>query len=136
MFMRKMRGSASLVMGIMAAAFVGWLVFDGINAMQGARGQVNPVVGQVGGQDSAQRSGTPSSRTSRGERVRRSCMTDEDVRIVTEAAWRVVVSATLIQAELDRLRAACGRRGRRRSSHTAQEMLSYPAVQHGRAVRH
>ena len=134
MFMRKMRGSASLVMGIMAAAFVGWLVFDGINAMQGGNlgGQVNPVVGQVGGQDIRynewniflQNQLAVSRTADRG-------MTDEDVRVVTERAWESLVSATLIQAELDRLGVSVTDAEVRQAFFTQppQEMLSYPGFQ-------
>ncbi len=134
MFMRKMRGSASLVMGIMAAAFVGWLVFDGINAMQGGNlgGQVNPVVGQVGGQDIRynewnvflQNQLAVSRAADRG-------MTDEDVRVVTEQAWESLVSATLIQAELDRLGVSVTDAEVRQAFFTQppQEMLSYPGFQ-------
>ena len=134
MFMRKMRGSASLVMGIMAAAFVGWLVFDGINAMQGGNlgGQVNPVVGQVGGQDIRynewnvflQNQLAVSRAADRG-------MTDEDVRVVTERAWESLVSATLIQAELDRLGVSVTDAEVRQAFLTQppQEMLSYPGFQ-------
>lgn len=134
MFMRKMRGSAALVMGIMAAAFVGWLVFDGINAMQGGNlgGQVNPVVGQVGGRDIRynewnvylQDQLAVSRQTGRG-------MTDEDVRVVTERAWEGLVSATLIQAELDRLDVGVTDAEVRQAFFTRppQEMLAYPAFQ-------
>lgn len=134
MFMRKMRGSASLVMGIMAAAFVGWLVFDGINAMQGGNlgGQINPVVGQVGGQDIRynewniflQNQLAVSRAADRG-------MTDEDVRIVTERAWESLISATLIQAELDRLGVSVSDAEVRQAFFTQppQEMLSYPGFQ-------
>lgn len=134
MFMRKMRGSASLVMGIMAAAFVGWLVFDGINAMQGGNlgGQVNPVVGQVGGQDIRynewniflQNQLAVSRAADRG-------MTDEDVRVVTERAWESLISATLIQAELDRLGVSVSDAEVRQAFFTQppQEMLSYPGFQ-------
>lgn len=134
MFMRKMRGSASLVMGIMAAAFVGWLVFDGINAMQGGNlgGQINPVVGQVGGQDIRynewniflQNQLAVSRAADRG-------MTDEDVRVVTERAWESLISATLIQAELDRLGVSVTDAEVRQAFLTQppQEMLSYPGFQ-------
>ena len=134
MFMRKMRGSASLVMGIMAAAFVGWLVFDGINAMQGGNlgGQINPVVGQVGGQDIRynewniflQNQLAVSRAADRG-------MTDEDVRVVTERAWESLISATLIQAELDRLDVSVSDAEVRQAFFTQppQEMLSYPGFQ-------
>lgn len=134
MFMRKMRGSASLVMGIMAAAFVGWLVFDGINAMQGGNlgGQINPVVGQVGGQDIRynewniflQNQLAVSRAADRG-------MTDEDVRVVTERAWESLISATLIQAELDRLGVSVSDAEVRQAFLTQppQEMLSYPGFQ-------
>ena len=134
MFMRKMRGSASLVMGIMAAAFVGWLVFDGINAMQGGNlgGQINPVVGQVGGQDIRynewniflQNQLAVSRAGDRG-------MTDEDVRVVTERAWESLISATLIQAELDRLGVSVTDAEVRQAFFTQppQEMLSYPGFQ-------
>lgn len=134
MFMRKMRGSASLVMGIMAAAFVGWLVFDGINAMQGGNlgGQINPVVGQVGGQDIRynewnvflQNQLAVSRAADRG-------MTDEDVRVVTERAWESLISATLIQAELDRLGVSVSDAEVRQAFFTQppQEMLSYPGFQ-------
>ncbi|WP_420617072.1 peptidylprolyl isomerase [Candidatus Palauibacter sp.] len=132
--MRKMRGSASLVMGIMAAAFVGWLVFDGINAMQGGNlgGQINPVVGQVGGQDIRynewniflQNQLAVSRAADRG-------MTDEDVRVVTERAWESLISATLIQAELDRLGVSVSDAEVRQAFFTQppQEMLSYPGFQ-------
>ena len=134
MFMRKMRGSAALVMGIMAAAFVGWLVFDGINAMQGGNlgGQINPVVGQVGGHDIRynewniflQNQLAVSRETGRG-------MTDEDVRVVTERAWESLVTTTLIQAELDRLGVRVTDAEVRQAFFTQppQEMLSYPAFQ-------
>ena len=134
MFMRKMRGSASVVMGIMAAAFVGWLVFDGINAMQGGNlgGQINPVVGQVGGQDIRynewniflQNQLAVSRAADRG-------MTDEDVRVVTERAWESLISATLIQAELDRLGVSVSDAEVRQAFFTQppQEMLSYPGFQ-------
>ncbi len=134
MFMRKMRGSASIVMGIMAAAFVGWLVFDGINAMQGGNlgGQVNPVVGQVGGQNVRynewniflQNQLAVSRAADRG-------MTDEDVRVVTERAWESLIGATLIQAELDRLGVTVSDAEVRQAFLTQppQEMLSYPGFQ-------
>ncbi len=134
MFMRKMRGSASLVMGIMAAAFVGWLVFDGINAMQGGNlgGSINPVVGQVGGQDIRynewniflQNQLAVNRAADRG-------MTDEDVRVVTERAWESLISATLIQAELDRLGVSVTDAEVRQAFFTQppQEMLSYPGFQ-------
>ncbi len=134
MFMRKMRGSASIVMGIMAAAFVGWLVFDGINAMQGGNlgGQVNPVVGQVGGRDVRynewniflQNQLALSRAADRG-------MTDEDVRVVTERAWESLIGATLIQAELDRLGVTVSDAEVRQAFLTQppQEMLSYPGFQ-------
>ena len=134
MFMRKMRGSAALVMGIMAAAFVGWLVFDGINAMQGGNlgGQVNPVVGQVGGRDIRynewniflQNQLAVNRQVDRG-------MTDEDVRVVTERAWESLVGATLIEAELDRLgvRVTDAEVLQAFFTQPPQEMLSYPAFQ-------
>ncbi len=134
MFMRKMRGSAALVMGIMAAAFVGWLVFDGINAMQGGNlgGQINPVVGQVGGRDIRynewniflQNQLAVSRAGDRG-------MTDEDVRVVTERAWESLISATLVQAELDRLGVGVTDAEVRQAFFTQppQEMLGYPAFQ-------
>ncbi len=134
MFMRKMRGSASLVMGIMAAAFVGWLVFDGINAMQGGNlgGQINPVVGQVGGRDIRynewniflQNQLAVNRAADRG-------MTDEDVRVVTERAWESLISATLIQAELDRLGVSVSDAEVRQAFLTQppQEMLTYPGFQ-------
>lgn len=134
MFMRKMRGSASLVMGIMAAAFVGWLVFDGINAMQGGNlgGQINPVVGQVGGRDIRynewnvflQNQLAVSRASDRG-------MTDEDVRVATERAWESLIGATLIQAELDRLGVTVSDAEVRQAFLTQppQEMLSYPGFQ-------
>ena len=121
MFMRKMRGSASLVMGIMAAAFVGWLVFDGINAMQGGNlgGSINPVVGQVGGQDIRynewniflQNQLAVNRAADRG-------MTDEDVRVVTERAWESLISATPDPGRAGparRQRDRCGGFGRRSS---------------------
>ncbi|WP_420635280.1 peptidyl-prolyl cis-trans isomerase [Candidatus Palauibacter sp.] len=132
--MRKMRGSAALVMGIMAAAFVGWLVFDGINAMQGGNlgGQINPVVGQVGGRDIRynewniflQNQLAVSRAGDRG-------MTDEDVRVVTERAWESLISATLVQAELDRLGVGVTDAEVRQAFFTQppQEMLGYPAFQ-------
>ena len=53
MFMRKMRDSAKYVMAVLALAFVGWLVFEGINDMRGGNlgGEINPVVGVVAGRD-------------------------------------------------------------------------------------
>ena len=132
MFMRKMRGSAALVMGIMAAAFVGWLVFDGINAMQGGNlgGQVNPVVGQVGGRDIRYNEWNIflQNQLAINRQVDRG-MTDEDVRVVTEQAWESLVSATLIQAELDRLGVRVTDAEVRQAFLTQppQEMLSYAA---------
>lgn len=134
MFMRKMRGSASLVMGIMAAAFVGWLVFDGINAMQGGNlgGQINPVVGQVGGQDIRYNEWNIFLQNQLAvSRAADRSMTDEDVRVVTERAWESLISATLIQAELDRLGVSVSDAEVRQAFFTQppQEMLSYPGFQ-------
>ncbi|MXX79273.1 MAG: hypothetical protein F4Z33_10125, partial [Gemmatimonadales bacterium] len=134
MFMRKMRGSASLVMGIMAAAFVGWLVFDGINAMQGGNlgGQINPVVGQVGGQDIRYNEWNIFLQNQLAvNRAADRSMTDEDVRVVTERAWESLISATLIQAELDRLGVSVTDAEVRQAFFTQppQEMLSYPGFQ-------
>jgi len=51
MFMKKMRNSAKYVMLVLSFAFVGWLVFEGINDMRGGNlgGEINPVVGEVSG---------------------------------------------------------------------------------------
>ncbi|MYE35478.1 MAG: hypothetical protein F4X23_11545, partial [Gemmatimonadales bacterium] len=102
--------------------------------MQGGNlgGQINPVVGQVGGQDIRysewniflQNQLAVSRAADRG-------MTDEDVRVVTERAWESLISATLIQAELDRLGVSVSDAEVRQAFLTQppQEMLSYPGFQ-------
>ncbi|MFV1985888.1 MAG: peptidyl-prolyl cis-trans isomerase [Gemmatimonadota bacterium] len=106
MFMKKMRNSAKYVMLVLSFAFVGWLVFEGINDMRGGNlgGEINPVVGEV--------SGTPirysvwnsylenqlalARNASRG-------LTDEEIRVITDRAWESLVSLVMLQTELNRL---------------------------------
>jgi len=106
MFMRKMRGSAKWVMGILAVAFVGWLVFEGINDMSGGNmgGDVNPVIGEIAGRDIRYTEWNQYLQNQLAV-VRQSgrSMTEEDERVVTDRAWESLVSSTLLQAELDRL---------------------------------
>lgn len=106
MFMRKMRGSAKWVMGILAVAFVGWLVFEGINDMSGGNlgGDINPVVGEVAGQDIRYNEWNLFLQNQLAL-VRQSgrTLTEEDERIVTDRAWESLINSTLLQAELDRL---------------------------------
>jgi peptidyl-prolyl cis-trans isomerase D len=106
MFMRKMRNSAKYVMLVLSFAFVGWLVFEGINDMRGGNlgGEINPVVGEVGG--------TPirfsvwnaylENQLAMARNANRG-MTDEEIRVITDRAWEGLVNLVLLQSELDRL---------------------------------
>ncbi len=135
MFMRKMRGSARYVMGFMALAFAGWLVFDGINAMQGGGSigvGINPVVGEVAGRSIRysqwnlflQNQLDVSRQTGRG-------MTEEDIRLITDGAWESLISATLLQGELDRMGIRVTDFEVRQAFYTQppQELFSHPAFQ-------
>ena len=106
MFMRKMRDSAKYVMLVLAVAFVGWLVFEGINDMRGGNigGEVNPVVGEVAGTPIRYSawSGYLENRLSMARNAQRG-LTEEEIRVVTDQAWEGLVSLVLLQSELDRL---------------------------------
>ena len=106
MFMRKMRNSAKYVMAVLAFAFVGWLVFEGINDMSGGNlgGEVNPVVGTVGGKDIrfAAWNGYLENQLALARNASRG-LTEEEIRVVTDRAWEGLVSLTLLEAELERL---------------------------------
>ncbi len=106
MFMKKMRNSAKYVMLVLSFAFVGWLVFEGVNDMRGGNlgGEINPVVGEV--------AGTPirysvwnaylDNQLALARNVSRG-LTDEEIRVVTDRAWESLVSLVLLQTELERL---------------------------------
>ncbi len=105
MFMRRMRDSAKWVMLVLSLAFVGWLVFDWVQSRGGDLGsEVNPVVGEVAGREIryAEWNAYLQNRLAVA-REQRGSLTDEDVRRVREQAWEDLVSATLLEAELDRL---------------------------------
>ncbi|MCG8469923.1 MAG: SurA N-terminal domain-containing protein [Gemmatimonadetes bacterium] len=106
MFMKKMRDSAKWVMLVLAFAFVGWLVFEGINDMRGGNlgGEINPVVGEVAGRDIRYNEWNLylSNQLQAARQTGRS-LNEEDERVVTESAWQSLINATLLQAELDRL---------------------------------
>lgn len=106
MFMRKMRDSAKYVMLILSIAFVGWLVFEGINDMRGGGGggELNPVVAEVGGHDVRYGEWNQylQNRLAMARQSGRS-LTEEDVRVVTEGAWESLIGTVLLQAELERL---------------------------------
>jgi len=106
MFMRKMRDSAKYVMLILAIAFVGWLVFEGINDMRGGGGggDLNPVVAEVGGRDIRYGEWNQylQNRLAMARQNGRS-LTEEDVRVLTEGAWESLIGTVLLQAELERL---------------------------------
>lgn len=106
MFMNQMRGSAKYVMGILTFAFIGWLVFEGINDMRGGNlgAQLNPVVAEVAGRDirySAWNAFLQNQLTVARQSGR--SLTEEEVRVVTDRAWESLISATLLEAELERL---------------------------------
>lgn len=106
MFMRKMRGSARWVMGIMVGAFVGWLVFDGINDMQGGNlgGEINPVVGEVAGRSIRYNEWNLFLQNQLAvSRQSGRALTEEDIRIITDGAWESLISATLLRGEMDRM---------------------------------
>jgi peptidyl-prolyl cis-trans isomerase D len=106
MFMRKMRNSAKYVMAILAFAFVGWLVFEGINDMSGGNlgGEINPVVGEAGGRDIRYSvwNNYLESQLAAARGANRS-LTEEERRVVTDRAWEGLVSLVLLEAELERL---------------------------------
>lgn len=106
MFMRKMRDSAKYVMLILALAFVGWLVFEGINDMRGGGGggELNPVVAEVGGRDIRYGEWNQylQNRLAVARQSGRS-LTEEEVRVLTEGAWESLIGTVLLQAELERL---------------------------------
>ncbi|MDX1579442.1 MAG: SurA N-terminal domain-containing protein, partial [Gemmatimonadota bacterium] len=134
MFMRRMRDSAKYVMLVLALAFVGWLVFEGINDMRGGNvgGEVNPVVGVVAGRDIRytqwnQFLTNELAVARQGNRA----LTDEEQRIARERAWETLVSSTLLQAELDRLgiRVSDAEIQQAFLTQPPQEMLSHPGFQ-------
>jgi len=106
MFMRKMRDSAKYVMLVLTIAFVGWLVFEGINDMRGggSGGELNPVVAEVAGRDIRYGEWNEylQSRLALARQSGRS-LTEEDVRVLTEGAWESLIGTVLLQAELERL---------------------------------
>ncbi|MDH3735351.1 MAG: SurA N-terminal domain-containing protein, partial [Gemmatimonadota bacterium] len=106
MFMRKMRGSAKYVMAVLAFAFVGWLVFEGINDMAGGNlgGEINPVVGSADGKEIryAAWNAYLENQLSLARQASRG-LTEEEIRVVTDRAWEGLVSLTLLEAELERL---------------------------------
>lgn len=106
MFMGKMRDSAKWVMGILAFAFVGWLVFEGINDMSGGNlgGDINPVIGEVAGQDIRYNEWNLFLQNQLAMvRQNGRTLTEEDERIVTDNAWESLINSTLLQGELVRL---------------------------------
>lgn len=106
MVMRSMRNSAKYVMGVLAFAFIGWLVFEGINDMRGGNlgGEVNPVVGEVSGRTIrySQWSAFLENQLAAANPGNRS-LTEEERRVVTDRAWESLVNATLLESELERL---------------------------------
>ena len=93
-------------MSILAVAFVGWLVFEGINDMRGGNvgGDINPVVGEVAGNDIRYNAWNSFHQNQLAVmRQTGRVMTDEDLRIVENQAWESLINATLLQGELDRL---------------------------------
>ncbi len=134
MFMRKMRDSAKYVMLILALAFVGWLVFEGINDMRGGNlgGEINPVVGVVAGREIRYNEWNTylQNQLAVARQPGRS-MTEEDVRVVTDQAWERLVSSVLLQAELDRLGIRVSDREVQQAFLTQPppELFSHPAFQ-------
>ena len=106
MFMRKMRNSAKYVMAILAFAFVGWLVFEGINDMSGGNigAEINPVVGEAGGREIRYSvwNNYLESQLAAARGANRS-LTEEEIRVVTDRAWEGMVSLVLLEGELERL---------------------------------
>ena len=93
-------------MSILAVAFVGWLVFEGINDMRGGNvgGDINPVVGEVAGNDIRYNDWNSFHQNQLAVmRQTGRVMTDEDLRIVENQAWESLINATLLEGELDRL---------------------------------
>ncbi len=105
MFMRKMRSSAKWVMGLMALAFAGWLVFDGITAMQGGGfgAQINPVVGHVAGRDIRNDEWSIFLQQELQFRRQGQVLNDEELYGVTEQAWDGLVDRALVATEFNRL---------------------------------
>lgn len=134
MFMRKMRDSAKYVMLILALAFVGWLVFEGVNDMRGGNlgGEVNPVVGVVAGRDVRYNEWNAilENQLAAARQSGRS-LTEEDVRAVTEQAWQNLVNSTLLQRELQRLGVQVSDSEVRQAflSQPPSEFLGHPAFQ-------
>ena len=94
------------MMSILAVAFVGWLVFEGINDMRGGNvgGDINPVVGEVSGNEIRYNDWNLFHQNQLAVvRQMGRIMTDEDLRIVEDQAWESLIEATLLQGELDRL---------------------------------
>ncbi len=131
MFMSKMRRAAAWIMGIMAAAFVGWLVFDGITAMQGGGTGINPIVGRAAGRDIRYNEWSVHLQNQLAIEVQGRSRTDEEQRVATERAWESLVNAKLMEAELDRLGVVATDAEVRQAFFTQppQEMLSHPAFQ-------
>jgi len=104
--MRSMRNSAKYVMGLLALAFVGWLVLDAFNDMRGGGmgSQLNPVVGEVSGRaiHYAEWNAYLENQLAAARQSNRS-LTEEEVRVLTDRAWESLVNATLLEGELDRL---------------------------------
>lgn len=121
-------------MSILAVAFVGWLVFEGINDMRGGNvgGDINPVVGEVAGNDIRYNDWNSFHQNQLAVmRQTGRVMTDEDLRIVENQAWESLINATLLEGELDRLGIQVTDSEVRQAFFTQppQEMMSHAAFQ-------
>ena len=121
-------------MSILAVAFVGWLVFEGINDMRGGNvgGDINPVVGEVAGNDIRYNDWNSFHQNQLAVmRQTGRVMTDEDLRIVENHAWESLINATLLECELDRLGIQVTDSEVRQAFFTQppQEMMSHAAFQ-------
>jgi len=134
MFMKSMRSSARYVMLILAFAFVGWLVFEGINDMRGGNlgGDINPVVGEVAGRAIRYNEWNAYLQNELAfARQNGRSLTEEDVRLVTNRAWDALVNATLLDGELDRLEITATDSEIREAflNQPPPEMFTHPAFQ-------
>ncbi|MGH7542239.1 MAG: SurA N-terminal domain-containing protein, partial [Gemmatimonadota bacterium] len=128
-----MRDSAKWVMLILALAFVGWLVFDWVQSRGGDLGsQANPVVATIGGTE-IQYDDWSVFLENRLALARQQgvSLTEEESRVVTEEAWEDLVSATILQSEIERLGLQVSDEEVRQAFLTRPppEFLSHPAFQ-------
>ena len=105
MLMRSIRSGTRWIMLVLAVAFAGWLVLDWVQSRDSAAAVgVNPVVATVNGQEIRYTAWSQYlDQTLSGARSQGAVLTDEERYQAEQAAWEQMITAMLIEQELERL---------------------------------